>query len=146
MTDGSSLQISLLPQRGLSKFRINSGSSKYHLKECPSSTPCTRSSPKHNSDFMAPKWKYDENKNSGPLSFTASDVLIPSSDLLPQGSSIITLSFILTSNVLIWVLYLTFLYLSKSMVFMVFHLCSATKDTERNWVILLWDVFVFIRE
>lgn len=99
-------------------FRINSDSTEYHLRGFPSATPWARSHPKHNSDFRAPKGKKkkEENKEPGPLSFIAS--VVANSDALPQGSCIITLSFILTSNGLIWVLYLTFLYLSKSTVFM----------------------------
>ena len=97
-------------------FGINSDSREYHLRGFSSATRWARSSLKHNSDFRAPKRKKEENKDPGPLSFIAS--VVASSDALPQGSCIITLSFILTSNGLIWVLYLTFLYLSKSMVFM----------------------------
>ena len=83
-------------------FRINSDSSEYHLKEFPSAAPWARSGPEHNGDFSAPKGKKEENKNPGSLRFVAS--VIASSDALPQGSCIITLSFILTSNGLIWVL------------------------------------------
>lgn len=57
------------------------------------------------------KNKKGENKDLGSLSFIA--FLIASSDVLPQGSCTVTLSFILTSNGLIWVLYLTF-YICQS--------------------------------
>jgi len=77
-------------------FRINSDSGEYNLRGFPSAKPWARSSPKHNHDFRAPKGKKGESKDPGPLSSIAS--VVASSDVLPQGSCVITLSFILTSN------------------------------------------------